>query len=60
MKHNRTLRRGLGVLLSLVMCLSLLPVTALAKSKEIAIDELNFPDDTFRQYVLDEFDNDFH
>lgn len=58
MKHDRTLRRGLGVMLSLVMCLGLLPVTALAKSKEIAIDELNFPDDTFRQYVLDEFDND--
>ena len=30
MKHNRTLRRGLGVLLALVMCLSLLPATALA------------------------------
>ena len=30
MKHHRTLRRGLGVLLSLVMCLSLLPATALA------------------------------
>ncbi|MGN1347109.1 MAG: hypothetical protein ACI4V1_10005, partial [Eubacteriales bacterium] len=30
MKHNLTLRRGLSILLSLVMCLSLLPATALA------------------------------
>ena len=27
MKHNRTLRRGLSVLLALVLCLSLLPAT---------------------------------
>ena len=31
MKHNQTLRRGLSVLLALVMCLSLLPATALAE-----------------------------
>ncbi|MGM9566355.1 S-layer homology domain-containing protein [Evtepia sp.] len=30
MKRNQTMRRGLGILLSLVMCLSLLPATALA------------------------------
>ena len=30
MKHNQPLRRGLGVLLALVLCLSLLPATALA------------------------------
>ena len=32
MKHNLTLRRGLGILLSLVMCLTLLPVTAFANT----------------------------
>ena len=30
MKHKQTLRRGLGLLLALVMCLSLLPMTVLA------------------------------
>ena len=30
MKRNQTMRRGLSVLLSLVLCLSLLPATALA------------------------------
>ncbi|MCF2662025.1 S-layer homology domain-containing protein [Pseudoflavonifractor phocaeensis] len=34
MKHNGTLRRGLGILLSLVMCLGLLPATALAEETE--------------------------
>ena len=31
MKHKQTLRRGLSVLLALVLCLSLLPATALAE-----------------------------
>ncbi len=34
MKHKQTLRRGLGILLSLVMCLGLLPATALAEETE--------------------------
>ena len=29
MKHKQTLRRGLGILLSLVLCLSLLPAVTL-------------------------------
>ena len=36
MKHNQILRRGLGILLSLVLCLSLLPATALAEETETA------------------------
>lgn len=36
MKHNQTLRRGLGILIALVMCLSLLPVTALAEGTQMA------------------------
>ena len=42
MKHNRTLRRGLGVLLALVMCLSLLPATALAAGTEPATETADF------------------
>ena len=34
MKHNQILRRGLSILLSLVLCLSLLPATALAEGTE--------------------------
>ena len=36
MKHHQTLRRGLGILLSLVMCLSLLPATAFAEGTATA------------------------
>lgn len=39
MKRNQTLRRGLGILLSLVMCLSLLPATALAADDPTDITE---------------------
>ncbi|MDY3926769.1 MAG: S-layer homology domain-containing protein [Anaerotignum sp.] len=58
MKQHQTLRRGLGILISLIMCLGLLPVTALAEetSTDVEISEANFPDATFRQYVSDEFD----
>ena len=58
MKHNKTLRRILSVMLSLIMCLTLLPVSALAEetSTDVEISEANFPDDVFREYVSDEFD----
>ena len=46
MKHNQTLRRGLSVLLALVMCLTLLPATALAE-ESIALNATNFPDANF-------------
>lgn len=36
MKHHQIMRRGLSILLSLVMCLSLLPVTALAEEADTA------------------------
>ncbi|MDD5944838.1 MAG: stalk domain-containing protein [Clostridia bacterium] len=36
MKHNQTLRRGLGILIALIMCLSLLTVTALAEGTQMA------------------------
>ncbi len=57
MKHNKTLRRGLGILISLIMCLGLLPVTALAgesgESTDVEISEANFPDANFRDFVKD-------
>ena len=37
MKHHHILRRGLCILLSLAMCLTMMPVTALAKESESAI-----------------------
>ena len=58
MKHHQTLRRGLSVLLALVMCLSLLPATALAEEGDVAINEETFPDATFRAYVSESFDTD--
>ena len=35
MKHKQTLRRGLGILLSLVLCLSLLPAVTLTAAAVI-------------------------
>ncbi|MGN1307641.1 MAG: S-layer homology domain-containing protein [Faecousia sp.] len=58
MKHNRALRKGLGILLSLVMCLSLLPAAALAEEPVVEINETNFPDAKFRAYVSENFDKD--
>lgn len=57
MKHHKILRQGLSVLVSLVMCLSLLPTTALA-STSVEINETNFPDENFRTYVSEKFDTD--
>ncbi|MDY4219684.1 MAG: S-layer homology domain-containing protein [Candidatus Faecousia sp.] len=45
MKHNRTLRRGLSVLLSLLLCLSLLPAAALADEPAIATVTADFTTD---------------
>ena len=42
MKHKQTLRRGLSILLSLVLCLSLLPATALAEGTATATETADF------------------
>ena len=42
MKHHQTLRRGLSVLLSLVMCLSLLSTVALAEEPATATETADF------------------
>ena len=49
-------RRIFSIFCTLALCLTLLPVTARAEG--VKIDETNFPDATFRQFVLDEIDTD--
>ena len=48
-------KRALSILLILVLALSVLPVGAFA-AHSVDIDEVNFPDPVFRQYVLDNLD----
>ena len=48
-------KKLLSILLSLVMVVGLLPTTVFAAG-EVAINETNFPDEKFRNYVLTEFD----
>lgn len=55
--NKRTPRKLICVALALVLTLSLLPMSAFATG-EVAIDETNFPDPKFRQYVLDNCDTD--
>lgn len=55
--NKRTPRKLICVALALVLTLSLLPMSAFAAG-EVAIDETNFPDANFRQYVLDKCDTD--
>ena len=48
-------KKLLSILLCLVMVVGLLPTAVLA-ADEVAINETNFPDEKFRNYVLTEFD----
>ncbi len=50
-------KRLLSILLLCCMVLTLLPTAALAAG-DVAIDETNFPDENFREYVKTEFDED--
>ena len=50
-------KRLLSILLLCCMVLTLLPTAAFA-ADDVAIDETNFPDANFRQYVKDKFDKD--
>lgn len=47
-------KRLLSILLLCCMVLTLLPTAAFA-ADDVAIDETNFPDEGFRQYVKDKF-----
>lgn len=55
--NKRTPRKLICAVLALVLTLSLLPMSAFAAG-EVAINETNFPDAKFRQYVLDHCDTD--
>ena len=50
-------KRLLSILLLCCMVLTLLPTAAFAAG-DVNINETNFPDTNFRQYVKDEFDRD--
>ncbi|WP_071705898.1 InlB B-repeat-containing protein [Murdochiella vaginalis] len=46
----------IAILMSVLLCLSLMPMTAFAEPGDVAIDVTNFPDSTFRAYVSANFD----
>ena len=59
MSKKRTIRRrGLSAFLAVAMCFGLLPATAWAAEEGVAIDESNFPNKTFRNYIQKVFDKD--
>ena len=51
-------RQGLSAFLAVAMCFGLLPATAWAAEEGVAIDESNFPNKTFRNYIQKVFDKD--
>ena len=58
MKHKQTLRRGLGLLLALVMCLSLLPMTVLADDvKTMTTGDIVAENQPFQVYLGDKPDS---
>ena len=50
-KKQMIRRRGLSAFLAMAMCFGLLPATAWAAEEGVAIDESNFPNKTFRNYI---------
>ena len=44
-------KRALCALLAVLLCVSLLPVPALAAEDTVAITKTNFPDDNFRSWL---------
>ena len=52
----KTMKRGLTLVLALLLALS--AMSALAATKSVAINSKNFPDKTFRNYILTKFDKD--
>ena len=57
-KKQMIRRRGLSAFLAVAMCFGLLPATAWAAEEGVAIDESNFPNKTFRNYIQKVFDKD--
>ena len=57
-KKQMIRQRGLSAFLAMAMCFGLLPATAWAAEEGVAIDESNFPNKTFRNYIQKVFDKD--
>ena len=57
-KKQMIRQRGLSAFLAVAMCFGLLPATAWAAEEGVAIDESNFPNKTFRNYIQKVFDKD--
>ena len=57
-KKQMIRRRGLSAFLAVAMCFGLLPATAWAAEEGVAINESNFPNKTFRNYIQKVFDKD--
>lgn len=51
MKTNKSRKRLCSALLCLILTVSMLPITGYADGGDIAINETNFPDAAFRNYV---------
>ena len=50
-------KRVLSLLLCLLLCLGLFPLPSFATGdRYLEINETNFPDDVFRQYIIDAMD----
>ena len=57
-KKQMIRQRGLSAFLAMAMCFGLLPATAWAAEEGVAINESNFPNKTFRNYIQKVFDKD--
>ncbi|MGM9586704.1 MAG: leucine-rich repeat domain-containing protein, partial [Candidatus Limivicinus sp.] len=55
---KRTAKRALALFLCAMLCVALLPAAAFAEETGVAIDESNFPDAVFREYISTNFDVD--
>ncbi len=55
---RKSYTRILGMLMALVLLLTLLPAVAFAADDAVTIDETNFPDAAFREYVASNLDAD--
>lgn len=55
---RKSYARILGMLMALVLLLTLLPTVAFATDDAVPIDETNFPDAAFREYVAETLDSD--
>lgn len=55
---KRVLKLLNGVLFSIIIGIGIPQLVETANAAEVAVDEINFPDEIFRNYVISEFDED--